>query len=207
MNRPWLTYTGCLFFIAGGGYMIFQGRSTVIAGSLLLAMGLFTLCALLWQLLQRRRAPKDAMQEGLSPASLAAIKRDAAFRRQQRELQEELEDIKVRYGRLRADGNFTGPAANALLSTCESAMRRAELLKPKWRQYGIKSDYCGAFKACAVIYEKRGEHMYAAQACVRAIRGGFPEDGCDGGMSRRLAHLMEIGDFRPTAEMLTMARQ
>ena len=205
MRRAWTPYVGSLLFIVGGVYLIVQGRSTLVAGVLILFMGLFTLGTTLWQFLARRRTDRGDLPKGLRPESIAAIKRDRKFRRDQQELQETLADIGARYDKLRAESDYAAPAANALLASCYTAMRQAEALKPLWLRYGITVNYCSAYKANAVICEKRGEYLYAAQVCVRAIRAGFPDDGRENGMYRRLRHLLDFGGFEPDAEMRELA--
>lgn len=58
-----------------------------------------------------------------------------------------------------------------------------------------------AYKRLAMSLEKRGDYWGAAEICLMALRDGAVNDGCQHGMTGRMARMLKRAKASPTPEM------
>lgn len=112
-----------------------------------------------------------------------------------------LEKIESKYKELNQNKDFSSRKGTNLITTCNQAIRHFRDLVPRWEFYEEPIPLCPVYARLAMIYEKRGDYIMAAETCVEAIEAGFDDDGTKGGMKARLRRMIKKGGFNPTSEM------
>lgn len=127
--------------------------------------------------------------------------KDTAYQRENAKYWNTSMEIDEKYSILTNLGDFNTPAADKLLEICYEQIDRAKRLREKWALYNEGAGRINAYQRIAMIYEKRGEHLKAAEACLMAVNDGQKEDGTKGGMLGRMTRMLKKGGLEPTEEM------
>lgn len=151
---------------------------------------------------KERFREKEALEKEL--AIFDECQKDLDFQKDVQIYWDLQDEIEKRYSMLtNMDGGFFSPAADTLLSICETHIILNKKLRPKWEKYGYPKVKTVAYQREAMTYEKKGMYHAAANTCLRAIKDDHENDGTKGGMSGRMMRMLKKGNLKPTPEMMT----
>lgn len=103
--------------------------------------------------------------------------------------------------RLRAEASYSSPLGDETIALCRQAIDLRRDLAPRLAEYDWVRHSNDPYKRIAVICEKRGAYLQAAQISLLALQDGLPNDGNAKGFAGRLDRMIKRGQLTPTEEM------
>lgn len=147
-------------------------------------------------------APAETTARAVAaPLAFLGEKYPAEVEEKRNEYSDLLTLIQKNCNRLRAEASYSSPLGDETLALCEQAIALRRGLAPSLAEYDWVRHSNDPYKRIAVICEKRGAYLQAAQISLRALQDGLPNDGNAKGFAGRLDRMLKRGQLKPTEEM------